>query len=248
MNDGNESAWSVFWWIAVYATLVAALPLAIQENGIAGGCAAGTALAFELFMLALPSLLRGWERDRPRRERAHAEARERAAAREQERAGREEARRRKRADGQARREARAAEAQSRRDALAARQEAEAYYRAHAELLAYALPPSLFRAEVASAFPAGIGPAEAWQAARDLIARMQPLVRQEQERQRQEDERQARRAEQARDIDNQIRSHEARIATLRRSGLDPDLIEDEVAAEREIIERLREQRAALQNER
>src|SRR5688500_3660047 len=81
MNDNNETAWSVFWWILIYPTLLVALPLAFQEQGWAGGGVVLVALVFEVFMLALPSLGQEWERGRPQRERARAVRGERAAER-----------------------------------------------------------------------------------------------------------------------------------------------------------------------
>lgn len=248
MNDGNESAWSVFWWLLFIVTLTVGLPGAVQENGAAGGWAVAVFLAFEALMLALPSLWQGWQAGRPARERRRVEARERSAVRARQRQEADETRRQRRAERQRNRVARAEAVTARRDTLAARQEAEAYYRAHAALLGDVLPAALFRAEVEATLPAGAGPEAAWQAARDLIGRMQPLVRQEQERRRQEQERQARLAEQVRDIDTQIRAAEARIRALRATGPDADFAEDEVAAERELIEQLRERRAALQQTR
>ncbi|MGL4552052.1 MAG: hypothetical protein ACRC33_12805 [Gemmataceae bacterium] len=245
MNDGKKgSAWSGFWWLLIFVTLTVALPGAIQENGSAGGWAVGVFLAFEVLMLALPGMLDAWDAGRPARERARADAREQASARRQQRAEREETRRRNRSDARERRSARAAEAQARRDALAARREAEAFYRTHAALLADVLPPALFRAEVESALPPGTRPEAAWQVARDLIGRMQPLVREAQESRREEERRDRERAERLRDIDAQIRAREARIRTLRAAGPDADFAEDEAAREREFIEQLREQREAL----
>jgi hypothetical protein len=248
MNDNNETAWSVFWWLLICPTLLVALPLSFQEQGWAGGGPVLAALVFEVLMLALPSIWGDWKRNAPNRQRARAASRERAAERARLQTERDEGRRQRQAEQARQREAKMSDTRARHQATAARQEAEAYYRLNAALLEDVLPPSLFKAEVEAAFPSGTEPEAAWQTARDLIAHMQPLVRQERERRRQETELQARRAEEARDIDTQIRAHEARIRTVRASALDPDLIEDEVAAEREIIERLREQRAALQHPR
>lgn len=179
----------------------------------------------------------------PARERA----REQASARRRQHTEREVERLRKRAEREALRGARSAEAQARREALAARQEAEAYYRANAALLAGVLPPALFRAEVATVFPPEAAPEAAWRASRELIARMQPLVRQAEERNREEEKRRQRLARQLADIDDQIRAHQARIARVRASGLDPDAIEDEVAALNQAVERLQERRRGLELE-
>lgn len=247
MNDGNESAWSGTWALLFLVTLVVGLPAAAQGHGAAGGWAVGGLLAFEYFMLALPWLWAGWKAGRPKRERRRAEARERAEQRERERLTREEARRQRLAEERARREARAAEERRRREARSARAEAEAHYRAHAGLLEDVLPPALFRAEVAALFPPEASPEAAWQASRDLIARMQPLVREARERRREGERRERERADRLRDIDAQIRARESRIRTLRAAGPDADFAEDEAAAEREFIDQLREQREAFSRE-
>ena len=247
MNNGKQSTWSVFWGGAVVVAL-AGLPFAFASPDPRDGCVILIFLILAVLMLALPSMWECWKRGRPQRERVRAAARERAAENVRSREEQEEARHQRRVDQANRREAKAAQARGRQQAAAARQEAETYYRANAALLGGVLPAALFRAEVESAFPSGTASEAAWQAARDLIARMQPLVRQEQERLRQEEEREVRRAEQVRELDKQIRGHEARIRALQRSAREADFVEDEVAAERQIIEQLREEREMLQHAR
>lgn len=175
MNDKNESAWSVFWWLAFYPTLLVALPLAFQEQGWAGGGAVLVILAYEVFMLALPSIWESWKRGAPSRQRAREARREYAAAQAQLRAEQDEARRQRQADQAVRRETKAAEARARQQVVAACKEAQTYYRANAALLHHVLPPELFKAEIEAVFVGGISPADAWRATRDLIAKLVKLV-------------------------------------------------------------------------
>ncbi len=62
-----------------------------------------------------------------------------------------------------------------RSASAERQ-ARAYYRKHADLLAEECPPELFESLLRSHHPDGVSPEAAWDAARDIIAHLQPIVR------------------------------------------------------------------------
>jgi hypothetical protein len=60
-----------------------------------------------------------------------------------------------------------------------------FYEVHAEPLAEALPPSLFRSQVETRFPESVTPEDAWQAAQDMIAEMLPLIAEAREKQRTE---------------------------------------------------------------
>lgn len=67
----------------------------------------------------------------------------------------------------------------------ARAEVTAFYDGHAELLAEALPPSLFRSQIETRFPESVTPEDAWQAAQEMIAEMLPLIAEAREKQRTE---------------------------------------------------------------
>ena len=245
MNDGGANPWHVIWSMAIVATIGGLCAVSDAKEPQPGAIAGLLALLFvEFFLAALPAIWESWKRNAPMREYARAVARERAAERERLRQERQEIGRRKREERSARYRAKVGEARARRSTADARREAETYYRANAELLADVLPPSLFRSEVEAGFPSGISPTDAWQTARDLIGRMQPLVLRERERLRKEGEALAKRAEEVAELDAAIRAHEGRMKKLRGSSLDPGIVDDEIAGLKQKVEQLHERRASL----
>ena len=245
MNDGSSNPWHVIWSMALVVTIGGLCAVSSEKEpqpAAVGGLF--VLLCGEFFLMALPAIWDGWKRNAPRREQARAVARERAAERARLRQEREEIRRRKSDERSARYQAKVGEARARRSTADARREAETYYRANAELLADVLPPSLFRSEVEAGFPSGISPTDAWQTARDLIGRMQPLVLRERERLRKEGEALAKRAEEVAELDAAIRAHEGRMKKLRGSSLDPGIVDDEIAGLKQKVEQLHERRASL----
>jgi hypothetical protein len=119
-----------------------------------------------------------------------------------------------------------------RSASAERQ-ARAYYRKHADLLAEECPTELFESLLRSHNPDGVSPEDAWDASRDIIARLQPIVRRALERR-------AEREQGARKIAREIRACREKITRLRRSGGNPDWSADEIAALQERIAQLNEE--------
>lgn len=71
----------------------------------------------------------------------------------------------------------------------ARAEVIGFYDGHSELLAEALPPSLFRSQIETRFPESVTPEDAWQAAQDMLAEMLPLIAEAREKQRTEQQKQ-----------------------------------------------------------
>ncbi len=91
----------------------------------------------------------------------------------------------------------------------ARAEVIQFYDQHATVLADTLPPSLLKSNLQTRFPPSIMPAEAWAAARDMIAEMLPLIAaaREQARQRETADREA--AERAAELERLARQAEDR---------------------------------------
>ena len=246
MNDGNESAWSVVWVMALFGT-IGGLSTTLEDPSIEVIGPILVLLCGELFMLALPSIWESWKRGAPSRQRAREARQERAAAQAQVRAEQDEARRQRQAAQARQRETKVAEARAGQETAAARKEVESYYQAHAAALQDVLPSSLFRSELQASFPAGISPADAWLAARDLIAQMQPLVNRERERQRKVNEEKRKQAEDIGAIDKEIRTCEQRIAKLQASKSDDqDFIDDEVQALKGTVQGLKERRETFAN--
>ena len=80
----------------------------------------------------------------------------------------------------------------------ARAEVLRYYDQHKDVLAETMPPSLLRSRLQTKFPPCISPADAWQAAQDLINEMLPLVAVGREKHRARQEEARKLAEQAKD--------------------------------------------------
>jgi hypothetical protein len=246
----NDYETDCFWFFFIIMPIFAVLMAFSQPDTDPKGlfCAFFTFLplvCYGLYHMAA-GWARAWRAGAPRREQARALARERAEEYARRRAEQEAERRQRDAERRRAREEKVQLHREQRDAARARAEAEAFYRANEELLRDVLPPSLFRSELQTSFPDGIGAAAAWAAARDLIARMQPAVERQRQRQRKEQERQRKRAEQVRQIDEEIRTCEAKIAQLRSSALEQDTIEDEIDGQKRAIKRLQERRDLLLN--
>ena len=119
-------------------------------------------------------------RRRSEQERAAREAKER------DRRGAEERTRRDALAAVKLRQAAAEAAKAERERHAKTDEARAdvirYYDEHESLLGESLPKALFRAQLQTRFPETVTPAQAWQAAQEMISAMQPLIAQAKERQ------------------------------------------------------------------
>lgn len=213
----------------------------------AAACANGDCFAVALVILAWPAFVvlfySGTQFVLYRRRTAPARLLRREVARQQ---AREQAEERRRLNAERQQERQAHERQQKldRDVAAARAEVERSYQSNAAFLHDVLPPSLFKAEIETAFQSGILPLDAWKAARDLIARMQPLVQQGLERQRAEQQRLAQHAAQVRKVDREIASYESQIHKMRASSFDTEGVDDETKALEQAIEHLQQQREML----
>lgn len=137
--------------------------------------------------------------------------------------------------------ARRHENQQASDRKAARAEVERYYRNNQSVLHAEIPPALFRSKLNAAVPGQMSPEKAWGAARDLIAQLLPVVREQSNRQRAAQEAARRRRQRLDQIDRAIAAREKDIA---RSGSDPEREEIQRLELEEQLSRLREERQTL----
>lgn len=115
-------------------------------------------------------------------------------------------------------------AELRGGAPGARREVQQYYETHRDALGNVFPEALFRSWLNAAIPEGTSAANAWSEAQKLIERIHPIVAAAKEKRRQANDRQQ---QQRRQLLAEIGSCTAQIARVRTSGMDEDVIADEV---------------------
>jgi hypothetical protein len=182
------------------------------------------------------------------RQRAGEDACRRASENARRRDQRQAARRQRREEYSRARQERAIQQEREREVQAARREAESFYRQHVDLLRDQVPEAFFKANMQTHFPEATTPEQAWAAARDVIAQLQPLLVQARERSKVEDQKRRRKEERMRALQAEIDDLRTRMTEVSRSPIalaDPEFRESEIGKVERKIHELKEQKRLLE---
>jgi hypothetical protein len=126
----------------------------------------------------------------------------------------------------------------------AKAEAQRYFDENADALRDVFPRAAFNTWLRLYMADDVGAKERWDALRELISRLQPLVAQGGKRRQQSDKRRGRREKRLREIDEEIAICEENLARGPAAELEADMAADEESRLRRQLRTLREERQRL----